>query len=258
MTIFSKKYDLYSDRLMRRYAPEEGYYYVKVIDGKIEKIDNSSLNSKTKKALLNDNKELLRNPELLETEYKRFLNAKRFQKLNDLGYRCNSFSYLGPCEGKLSVMMEDYLNKLVAEEDVLLGIHRVKGSTPVEEAIPDILENGLIIFGHFDGAIDSEKDLSTTVSYYSNNETIITELMYANEYKNASGSILIRIPDEDLKDPSKIYISDGSMVRVNPKYILGFVPVTDDHYVDRIITRDDLKKSNSTKATIASKEQKTF
>lgn len=253
MAIFSKKYDLYNDRLMRRYSPEDGYYYVKVIDGKIEKIDNSSLNAKTKKALLNDNKELLKNPELLETEYKRFKSAKRAQKLSDLGYMCNSFSYLGPCEGKLSIMMEDYLSKLVAEEDVLLGIHRVKESTPVEEVIPDILENGLIIFGHFNGAVESDKDLSTTVSYYSDNETIITELMYANEYKNASGSILVRIPDEDLKDPSKIYITDGYTVRVNPVYILGFVPVTSDHYVDRIITKDDLKKSKSTKTIINNK-----
>ena len=47
--------------------------------------------------------------------------------------------------------MEDLLNRLVTENDVLLGIHRI-GNNDSPEKIEDILKNGLEITGHLGGA----------------------------------------------------------------------------------------------------------
>ncbi len=241
MSLFEKKYDVDKDMLMRQFSPDEGYYYVKFIDGEKVKIDSSKLNSKTNRLLKGENQRLASNRELLENEVKRFYFAKRFDKLQKLGYPCHSFEYLGEAQGSISPLMQDFLDDLVSEKDVLIGIHRVKEGVSMND-IGDILENGLIINGHLAGATNTEKDLASTVSYYPDNRTIIKELMYANLYKNASGSILLRIPDEDLEKNDDIYITTGNEVRVNPKYILGFVPVDKDHYVDRLVTKTDLKK----------------
>lgn len=240
MGLFDKKYDVDKDRLMRQFSPDEGYYYVKVVDGKKVKIDSSELNSKTNKLLKEENQKLASDRELLEKEVKRFYLAERQRKLEKLGYPCHSFEYLGEVQGSISPLMQDFLDDLVSEKDVLLGVHRVKEGVSMDD-IGDILENGLIIYGHLAGATNSKRDLASTVSYYPDNSTVLKELMYANEYKNASGSILIRIPDEDLEKDDDIYITTGNNVRVNPKYILGFVPVDKDHYVDRLVTKTDLK-----------------
>lgn len=240
MGLFDKKYDVDKDRLMRQFSPDEGYYYVKVVSGKKVKIDSSELNSKTNRLLKEENQKLASDRELLENEAKRFYLAERQRKLEKLGYPCHSFEYLGEVQGSISPLMQDFLDDLVREKDVLLGVHRVKEGVSIDD-IGDILENGLIIYGHLAGATNSKRDLASTVSYYPDNRTVLKELMYANEYKKASGSILIRIPDEDLEKDDDIYITTGNNVRVNPKYILGFVPVDKDHYVNRLVTKTDLK-----------------
>ena len=240
MGLFDKKYDVDKDRLMRQFSPDEGYHYVKVVDGKKVKIDSSELNSKTNRLLKEENQKLASDRELLEKEAKRFYLAERQRKLEKLGYPCHSFEYLGEVQGSISPLMQDFLDDLVSEKDVLLGVHRVKEGVSMAD-IGDILENGLIIYGHLAGATNSKRDLASTVSYYPDNRTVLKELMYANEYKNASGSILIRIPDEDLEKDNDIYITTGNNVRVNPKYILGFVPVDKDHYVDKLVTKTDLR-----------------
>lgn len=240
MGLFDKKYDVDKDRLMRQFSPDEGYYYVKVVAGKKVKIDSSELNSRTNKLLKEENQRLISDRELLEKEAKKFHLAERQRKLEKLGYPCHSFEYLGEVQGSVSLLMQDFLDDLVCEKDVLIGIHRVKEGVSIDD-IGDILENGLIIYGHLAGATNSKRDLASTVSYYPDNRTIIKELMYANEYKNASGSILIRIPDIELEKDDDVYITDGNNVRVNPKYILGFVPVDKEHHVDRLVTKTDLK-----------------
>ena len=53
---------MHTDKLMRQFSPDEGYYYVKVIAGKKVKIDSSELNSKTNRLLKKENQELSSNP----------------------------------------------------------------------------------------------------------------------------------------------------------------------------------------------------
>lgn len=76
--------------------------------------------------------------------------------------------------------------------------------------------------GHHDGSIPNSGELQNNVSYYVDNKTIIKELIYANHFKNSKGSILIRIPDNDLLGNISILDKDGG-TRLNPKYIVDYV-----------------------------------
>ena len=73
---------------------------------------------------------------------------------------------------------------------------------------------------------------------------IIKELMYADEYKDSKGSILIRIPDYDL-DKNIFVIDDNGRTRLNPKYIVGYVPVYENHHLESIITPNMINTMNS-------------
>lgn len=231
MGLFTKKFDLEKDRLMIRFDLDERRYQVYIFNG--EAIDYKFLNRKTKKILDKKNSDLENNNELMQNEIKTAKTIKRFRKLNEMGYTCNSFEVMGNIHGSMSKEMEEYLTKLTSEENVLLGIHRV-GFQLSQEQIEDILINGLKITSHQGSGAVTNKQLSDNVSYYPDNGKIIKELMYANTYKNSTGSILIRIPDCDLT--GNIFITNESgETLLNPKYILGYVPVNARHHIETII-----------------------
>lgn len=240
MGLFSRKYDIQEDRLRIVFNEEERKYvcyYGPTI------ITYNELNRKSKKLIGSKNKELSTNPNLLKKELELTKAKSRFRKLQSLGYTCGSFEYLSEVNGTMSQEIEQLLNKLTAEENILLGIHRVKSSTTTE-AIEDILTNGLKMTGHRDGAIPTSSVLNNNVSYYNDNKTIIKELMYADLFKNSKGSILIRIPDEDLQ--KNIYIIDkNGYPRLNPKYIVGYVPLYENHHLENIITPSQIKTNSS-------------
>lgn len=232
MKIFSKKYDLEKDHLRIVFdsnTREYLTYYGKSI------IPHESLNRKSKKILNKKNAELINNPTLLSKEIYQAKVISRFKKLESLGYSPSSFEYLGTVNGTMSKELEKLLSKLTKEENVLLGVHRL-GSSSSPEVIEDILTSGLKITGHLEGAAQHKKSLGNNVSYYPDNKTIIKELMYASEYKNSKGSILIRIPDTDLT--GNIFITDQNrQTRLNPKYIVGYIPVDENHHIEEIIQR---------------------
>lgn len=240
MGIFDKKYDIEKDRLRVVFniqSKSYDVYYGSTL------LSYSKLNRKSRKYIENENHKLRTNDELLNYEIEKVMTKKRFDKLKSLGYSCDSFEYLGPVNGTMSKEIETLLNKLVMEEDVLLGIHRI-GSDDSIEKIEDILKNGLKITGHFGVVGEEYKALKNNVGYYPNNKTIIKELMYADNYKNSRGSILVRIPDEDLR--GKLFVVDeNGETRLNPKYIVGYVPIYDKHHLEKVITLESLIKNNS-------------
>lgn len=226
MGIFDKKYDIKDlrivyDTLNRTY----NCYYGETL------IPYSKLNKKSKKQI-----DIMQEKEIQKTK-------ERFDKLKSLGYLCTSFEVLGSINGTMSKELEALLNNLVSEENILLGIHRI-GNNNSPEKIQDILTNGLKLTGHLDGAIPNSQELKNNVSYYPNNKTIIKELMYADKYKDSKGSILIRIPDEDLTKNIFILDSQG-ITRLNPKYIIGYIPLEENHHIDTIITQNQIKTNNS-------------
>ena len=241
MGLFSKKLDIKDDRLIRRFAPDKGYYYVQSDGTNITEIGVDQLNKRSLKELKRATLSLNEDKNLQEMELSFYRRRQRADKMKQYGLTTVGFEVLGEVKGSIAPMLKDQLEELVEEKDVLLGIHRTKQGTSIDD-IADILNNGLRIDGHMGGMTASTKSLSDTVSYYYDNRTIIKEAMYANIYKNSSGSIIIRIPDEDLADPNKVYISDGDSVRVDPKYILGYIPVTSDHHLERMYTKKDISE----------------
>lgn len=133
--------------------------------------------------------------------------------------------------------MNQFLDNLLSEDNVLIGIHRV-GNNFSKEKKDDIFNNGLKITGHFDGAVDSTKQLNNNVSYYPNNHKIKKKLMYADQYKSSVGSILIRIPDEKLEVNNDILLNVNNEIRLNPKYIVGYVPLYQNNTIKNIIYSD--------------------
>lgn len=241
MGLFSKKLDIEENRLIRRFSPDKGYYYIQSDGNNITEIGVDQLNKRSLKELKKANLSLQEDKRLLEAELQFYKKRKRADKLKKFGLTTVGFEVLGEVKESISPMLKEQLEELVEEKDVLLGIHRTKQGTTIDD-IEDILSNGLRIDGHMGGMTAATKRLSDTVSYYYDNRTIIKEAMYANLYKNATGSIIIRIPDEDLANPDNIYISLENSVRINPKYILGYIPVTPDHYIDRMYTKKDISE----------------
>ena len=237
MGLFSKKYDKDKDKLKLVFNSEIKQYQLYFNDILIEYKD---LNRKTKKFLDEKNNFLETSPYMIDYEMMKIshinsMNREKF--LESIGYSSTPFEYLGPNNGTMSESLKNYLNKLTSLDNVLIGIHRV-GYLP-DKYIEDILINGLLITGHMGSGAISTPELGNNVSYYSDNKTIIKELMYADTYKNSRGSILIKIPDEDLT--KNIFITTNGQIRLNPKYIIGYIPVS-NHHIETIITREDILK----------------
>ena len=237
MGLFSKKYDKEKDKLKLAFNSElkkYQFYYKDIL------IEYKDLNRKTKKFLDEKNKFLETSPYMMDYEMMLISKSKSIDRgklLNSIGYKTETFEYLGINNGTMSEYLDKYLNHLVNLDNVLIGIHRV-GCLP-DKYIEDILLNGIVMTGHMgSGAITTPK-LEYNVSYYSDNKTIIKELMYADTYKNSRGSILIKIPDADLT--KNIFIINNGEVRLNPKYILGYIPVS-NHHIENIITKEDILK----------------
>ena len=57
-------------------------------------------------------------------------------------------------------------------------------------------------------------------------------------------TILIRIPDVDLEQTIFVIDSNGK-TRLNPKYIVGYVPLYENHHLETIITPQMILKNNS-------------
>ena len=195
----------------------------------------------TKLALNKENKKLEKNPEILKGLMERKKIMDRFDYFKELGLDPHSFQTLGGTGGTMSDEMQTFLNDLVSQENVIIGIHRVgKSGTP--SIIQDVLFNGLKLTGHLDGATPDCRTLSNNISFYTDNKIIIDELMYAETYKNSPGSYIIRIPEYDLEQ-GKVYIIDqNGAPRLDPKYILGYVPVNDKH-IEGIITKATIYNS---------------
>lgn len=227
-----KKFDYKKDKLRLTF---DGEKYIFTLYGK----EVIYLNRRTKKLLQEKNNELANNPVLLEDERRRFYERLRVEKqynaLKEKGLTFQSFEYLGPDEGTMSQKLTTLLAGLTSEDNILLGIHRSKERDP--NTIKNILLNGLNMTGAINqGIISNSVSLSQNVSYYPSNLTIKKELKYADAYDNSAGSFLIRIPYSDL--PDKIYIYDGNNLipRLNPKYIVGYIPLCENHHIEEIIT----------------------
>ena len=244
MGLFNKKYDYIKDNLELVFNADLKKYEL-LLNG--SSVNYQYLNNKTKKYLVEKNNFLASHSYMVAFEMSKISEKQSKDRrlfLESNGYNCSSFEYLGKNNGTMSPSLEKYLSHLISLNNVLIGINRV-GNLP-DEYIIDNLLNGILMTSHSGSGVVSNPRLSDNVSYYPDNTVIIKELMYANAYKNSKGSILIKIPDSDLQN-SDILISDNTgKIRLNPKYILGYVPVSSNHHIESIITREDILKERRT------------
>lgn len=210
----------------------------------------NKLDNLAKKELDSKNQELINNPHLLDevldkTERENKIIA-RAKELSEMGYPCISTTIVS--DQPISHIPDDFnqeLNNLLSEEHVLYGIHRT--GYMKDDYLLDILENGLIMTGR--GVYVSQDDLSLdqNVGYYPDNMQIKDELLNAHGYKESNGSLLIRIPDEDLKKGDLFIQKENDFMRLKPEYIVGYVPIiqlSDGSYtINRIMTLKDLKQT---------------
>lgn len=238
MNLFKdKKKDYKRDPLRLEFELENKqyvYYYGK------QKLTLEEMSRRTRKNLENENEKLRENQELLDREIEMAKLAKRFEYLKARRIVPGFESYSQE-EQSMSKDMEAFLVNLTTKENVIIGIHRTGFASM--DGIQDMLENGIIMSGAsaYGVSVTSNIDINRNISFYLDNKTIIKELMLADTYKNSKGSILIEIPEEDLgKD---LYITDERGVpRLNPKYIIGFVPIEGKHHISRVITAEQISK----------------
>lgn len=224
---FKKKYDIEKDKLtieMPLYKMRYGIYK----DGK--EIDPNDCTERTRNELRK-----------AHDEYMQKLKA-RSEELSKYGQEFSSIEVLSEKPFTMTKEMEDILMPLVTEENVVVGIHRV-GSANMEY-INDMLNNGVLLTGHGFNVQTSRPDINLNFGLYYDNRKILKEIANANSYKNSNGSIIIRIPDEDLSKEVYIYDNTGTP-RINPKYIVGYFPANSEHRIDSII-RPTKKNENKT------------
>lgn len=242
MAIFGRKFDRERDSLVTEFDPV-GKKYVFLLGNEIIPYDRLNRKSRLFLDLMNDE---LKNPAYLSsviarTEIDEVIKKsdERIKFLSSVGYNKYGFRHLvgTALQGTISQEVLEFLMPLIKDEHILVGIHRVKGITS-DDSIEDILLNGLLFFGHQGGMVVSKVKLEDHVSYYESNRFILNELILAYDYKDASGSILIAIPFDDLGED--LFIKNNGEIRLNPKYIIGYFPVSDKN-IDSFVTPEQIK-----------------
>lgn len=187
-------------------------------------------------ALLAEKNKALANPILLRQAMLESSRADRARQLAAMGFDTCCWEVLGTTRSTESISPEirKWLDEIVAEENVLIGVHRT-GEAKLEH-IADILCGGLIINPKDKGGAFSSIALGNNVSYYSNNETVVKELLCADEWRDSLGSILIRIPDEQLLGNIFMIDSEDGTFYLDPKYIIGFVPLGSNGKITEVIS----------------------
>ena len=232
-----------NDRLEIVFDGDKGIYkYIKYEGYDAKEINYNKLDTISKEKLNLYNEQLKNNKGLYEIEKKEWQNQKRTEKLKEMGYSLGTIEVGFKGSGSINSNLYKYLIELATQKNNLLGLHRV-GSHFNQNIQEDIFNNGLTIFGHL--GINSSKTLSDSVSYYSDNDSVIAELLGAHGYKDSVGSILVSIPDSALEAGNDILIKTDKGTKLNPKYIVGYVPWYNGNHLENIIKNPNFEQSTT-------------
>lgn len=248
MGLFSKKLDYEEASLRYEFdLSQDKYCFYK--NGEI--VEDKMLNGRSKRFLNKKNKlteeekeesrEVARNVKLQKEEMAKVKECIEKRKEAGIDLKYNSFEVQSKEAPKLSDDVKAYLEELTNEEknnEYVLGIHRIGAS---EEHVENILNKGILVQGHMMGAAKGSPSLDNTVGYYPSNKTIISQVGFAYGYKNSKGSVVVKIPKEDII-ANNIYVNDNENMYLNPKYIVGYFPVEEDKTVEKIVTKENIKE----------------
>lgn len=248
MGLFSKKLDYEEASLRYEFdLSQDKYCFYK--NGEI--VEDKMLNGRSKRFLNKKNKlteeekeerrEVARNVKLQKEEMAKVKECIEKRKEAGIDLKYNSFEVQSKEAPKLSDDVKAYLEELTNEEknsEYVLGIHRIG---PSEDHLENILNDGILVQGHMMGAAKGNPSLDNTVGYYPSNKTIISQVGFAYAYKNSKGSVVVKIPKEDII-ANNIYVNDNESMYLNPKYIVGYFPVEEDKTVEKIVTKENIKE----------------
>lgn len=205
-------------------------------------VDYENLPKNLQRNLDIKNAGLLKNPDLIIKEVRGVKLRTRFEELKEMGLTLEATKYRSKIPtSPIPSDFSDKLDNMLSEENVLYGIHRIGSSS--DDDVLDILEHGLIITGATSSGV-CKYGLDYNVGFYLDNIDIKTELLNASGFRDSKGSILIRIPDDDLSGGRYLIEKDGEL-RLDPRFIVGYVPLVfnDDGTVtiDKILSLSQLK-----------------
>lgn len=139
--------------------------------------------------------------------------------------------------GYMSLELGKELDDLYKADDYIIGIHRTGYTDITNNTLNDIFNKGLINNGHImSGGNSGTTDIEKTVTLIYDITVLSGQLKAASGYKNSQGCILVKIPKSYLGkkegEVKPIYYNDGSLMRLLPEYIYGYIPVSDNRVGD--------------------------
>lgn len=132
--------------------------------------------------------------------------------------------------GYMSEELGRELDSLFQDKDYVIGIHRTGYNYMDDNMINSIFNKGLINNGHMmQGANVGSQDMEKTVSLFNDFVILNGQLKAAHGYKGSQGCVIVKIPKSYLGksngDIKPIYYIDGSITKLLPEFIYGYIPV---------------------------------
>lgn len=141
--------------------------------------------------------------------------------------------------GNMSVELGKWLEKLINQEDIQVGIHRTGGYGMIDpndvydsSILYDIFNKGLYITGDIGSGVDHKGQIIPPNKNISPLNNILDGVMYTkNAYKHSTGGVITAIPSEyvtasyDLKKGAEqeIYTKVDNQWTLKPEYLVGFI-----------------------------------
>lgn len=126
----------------------------------------------------------------------------------------------------------EYLESLINDEKLIIGIHRTRISSDFENDITmkGIIQNGLRNYGDLSsGAVSDNPNLSKTVSFPGNLLNLM--ILLKSTYKGSTGGFVLAFPSEIIDDEGTITTENSKLIydkinnvsHIKPEYIIGYV-----------------------------------
>lgn len=157
--------------------------------------------------------------------------------------------------GDIPIELGEYLEKLIEDPSILVGIHRSGAITYPNntQMLESVFENGLTNNGDLSSGVYTERpEPDKTVSFVDQILNLI--IMLKSSYKSSTGALLVCIPTEYM-DENKcmkkehfddIYDTSSGMPNIRKEFITGYLTSVDGEY--KLVTKEEVlqnKKNTS-------------
>lgn len=157
--------------------------------------------------------------------------------------------------GNIPIELGEYLEGLIEDSTILLGIHRSGAITYPNnpQMLESVFENGLTNNGDLSSGVYTERpEPDKTVSFV--DQILNLTIMLKSSYKSSTGAVLVCIPAEYM-DENKcmkpecfddIYDTSSGLPNIRSEFIVGYLTSVDGKY--KLVTKEEVlanKKNTS-------------